>query len=70
MDIVTAFAAWLRRIGKLVGPYLMLELLLPGGTLVALTLFLVRRRPLRFERVARLTRCMVRPSQATLTPGS
>ena len=26
------------------GPYLLLELLLPGGTLVALALFLLRRR--------------------------
>jgi hypothetical protein len=29
------------------GPYLLLELLLPGGTLFALLLFLYRNRPLR-----------------------
>ena len=29
-----------------VGPYLMLEILLPGGTLLALLLFLYRRRQL------------------------
>jgi hypothetical protein len=29
------------------GPYLLLELLLPGGTLFALLLFLYRNRPIR-----------------------
>ena len=36
----------LRRIGQNWGPYLMLEILLPGGTLLALLLFLYRRRKL------------------------
>ena len=31
------------RIGRKLGPYVMLELLLPGGTLLALLLFLYRR---------------------------
>jgi hypothetical protein len=31
------------------GPYLLLELLLPGGTLFALLLFLYRNRPLRLR---------------------
>jgi hypothetical protein len=44
-----ATALWL--IGKQLGPYLALELLLPGGTLLALALFLYRRR-----RLAGLTR--------------
>lgn len=35
----------LRRFGQRVGPYLMLEMLLPGGTLLALLFFLCRRRP-------------------------
>ena len=36
----------LRRAGQKFGPYLMLEILLPGGTLLALLLFLYRRRQL------------------------
>lgn len=43
MRIVTStwwiFCRW----GRKVGPYLMLEILLPGGTLLALLLFLHRR---------------------------
>jgi hypothetical protein len=34
----------LRKIGQKTGPYLMLEILLPGGTLIALLLLLYRRR--------------------------
>ena len=34
----------LRRFGQKLGPYLMLEILLPGGSLFALLLFLYRRR--------------------------
>ena len=36
--------AMLRRVGVQVGPYLMVEILLPGGSLMALLLFLYRRR--------------------------
>jgi hypothetical protein len=39
----------LRRIGQNWGPYLMLEILLPGGTLLALLLFLYRRRKLNTQ---------------------
>ena len=34
----------LRRLGQSLGPYLILEILLPGGTLLALLLFLYRRK--------------------------
>jgi hypothetical protein len=34
----------LRRFGQRLGPYLMLEILLPGGSLFALMLFLYQRR--------------------------
>jgi len=34
----------LRRIGQKAGPYIVLEMLLPGGTLFALLFFLYRRR--------------------------
>ena len=36
----------LRRFGLRLGPYLMLEILLPGGSLFALLLFLYQRRKL------------------------
>ena len=36
----------LRRYGQRLGPYLMLEILLPGGSLFALMLFLYQRRKL------------------------
>jgi hypothetical protein len=42
MGFITAITAALRRFGTKLGPYLMIELLLPGGTLVALALFLIR----------------------------
>jgi hypothetical protein len=45
----------LRRIGQNWGPYLMLEILLPGGTLLALLLFLYRRRKLNAPSHARRT---------------
>lgn len=35
------------------GPYVLLEILLPGGTLLALLLYLYRRHPSRFARAAR-----------------
>ena len=44
MQIVVNGLRLLRRIGQKAGPYLVLEMLLPGGTLFALLLFLVRRK--------------------------
>ncbi|HEV8554632.1 MAG TPA: hypothetical protein VGR65_14820 [Casimicrobiaceae bacterium] len=46
MQMVISRLGILRRIGQNWGPYLMLEILLPGGTLLALLLFLYRRRKL------------------------
>ncbi len=43
MQSVIDIAAWLSRAGRRAGPYLMLEALLPGGSLFALALFLYRR---------------------------
>jgi hypothetical protein len=43
MQIVIGGLETLRRLGQKLGPYLMLEILLPGGTLLALLLFLYRR---------------------------
>lgn len=42
--IATSILGMLRRLGGEFGPYLMLEILLPGGTLLALLLFLHRRK--------------------------
>ena len=44
MQIVMSWLGLLRRFGQKAGPYLMLEILLPGGTLLALLLFLCQRR--------------------------
>ncbi len=46
MDALIRGLRLLRRFGQKVGPYLMLEILMPGGTLLALALFLYQRRPL------------------------
>jgi hypothetical protein len=44
MQIVINGLIILRRMGQKAGPYLVLEMLLPGGTLFALLLFLYRRK--------------------------
>ena len=44
MEIVIGWLGMLRRFGQKAGPYLMVEMLLPGGTLLALLLFLCRSR--------------------------
>ena len=49
MEIVVVIFETLRRCLQRIGPYLLVELLLPGGTLLALLLFLYRRRQLRLH---------------------
>jgi hypothetical protein len=44
MQIIMSRLGILRRVGQKAGPYLLLEMLLPGGTLFALLFFLYRRR--------------------------
>jgi hypothetical protein len=44
MEIVMKYLGILMRFGHKMGPYLMVELLLPGGSLLALLLFLYQRR--------------------------
>jgi hypothetical protein len=44
MDTLISRLASARRLAQAGGPYLLLELLLPGGTLLALLLFLYRRK--------------------------
>jgi hypothetical protein len=47
METVISGLEMLRRVGQKFGPYLLLEILLPGGSLMALLLFLYRRRKLQ-----------------------
>ena len=44
MEIVINRLGTLRRLAQKLGPYLMLEILLPGGTLLALLVFFFRSR--------------------------
>jgi hypothetical protein len=44
MHIVMSWLGILRRVAQKAGPYLILEMVLPGGTLLALLLFLYQRR--------------------------
>lgn len=48
MESVVACVDGLRRLIRQVGPLLLIEVLLPGGTLLALLLFLCRSGRLRF----------------------
>jgi hypothetical protein len=43
MEIAVNWLVVLRRLGQKAGPYLVLEMLLPGGTLFAVLLFIYRR---------------------------
>ena len=44
MRIVVTILGVLRPMAQKLGPYVLLEVLLPGGTLLALSLFLYQRR--------------------------
>jgi hypothetical protein len=50
MRIISSSFGWLRRVGQKLGPYLVLELVLPGGTMLALLLYLYRRGNLLGQR--------------------
>ena len=53
MQAILNSLLFLRRWVQALGPYLLLELLLPGGTLLALTLFLYRSGKLDLAAAAR-----------------
>jgi hypothetical protein len=55
MQAVMRSLGVLRRLVEALGPYLVLELLLPGGTLFAVVLFMYQRRKLKFVSDARPT---------------
>ena len=44
MELIIAIFEIVRRLVRDMGPYLLVEILLPGGSLLALALFLYRRR--------------------------
>lgn len=44
MEFIVAIFEIVRRLGREMGPYLLVEIMLPGGSLLALALFLYRRR--------------------------
>ena len=46
MEFIIAIFEIVRRVARDMGPYLLIEILLPGGSLLALALFLYRRRDL------------------------
>ena len=49
MQIVSTGLEILHRAGRKLGPYLLLEILMPGGTFLALLLFLYRHNRLHAE---------------------
>jgi hypothetical protein len=60
MERVMESLGLLRRVAQNFGPYLMLEIVMPGGTLLALLLFLYRRRKLEAGSVSRVVIAMTR----------
>ncbi len=50
MEIVSVGLEMLRRLLPRMGPYILVELVLPGGTLLALLLYLYRRRQSSLDR--------------------
>ena len=64
MRIITSWLGILRTIGQKAGPYLMLEILMPGGTLLALLLFLWQRRKPEIRRGAQRAVLVVRRALA------
>ena len=60
MDRVMESLGLLRRVAQNFGPYLVLELVMPGGTLLALLLFLYRRRKLEAASVSRAVLAVAR----------
>jgi hypothetical protein len=55
METIKAALAFLRRVAQGFGPYVLLELVLPGGTLFAVLLFLYRNGGLHPENVLPIT---------------
>ena len=52
MEIVNNWLGKLRKVGQKAGPYLLVAILVPGGTLLALLLFMCQRSTVNSERGA------------------
>ena len=60
MERIMESLGLLRRVAQNFGPYLMLEIVMPGGTLLALLLFLYRRRKIEAGSVSRVVIAVTR----------
>lgn len=69
MQVVMRHFQSLRRIGYRLGPYLVLEILLPGGTLLALLLFLYQRRKRTIENLGSRTALAVTRALGMIAQG-
>ncbi len=69
MDRLTESLGFLRRLARGFGPYLMLEIVMPGGTLLALLLFLYRRRKLEAGSASRVVIAITRTLASFLDQG-
>ena len=66
MQTVVSRSGMLRRLVQELGPYLLLEILLPGGTLLALLLFLYRRKGPGFGSIVLRIALAIRVAVASL----
>jgi hypothetical protein len=64
MEMLIIGLEMLRRLLPRVGPYLLVEIVLPGGTLVALMMYLYQRWNSSIERDLPLSECAVVASAA------
>lgn len=69
MDRLFENLGYLRRLAQGIGPYLMLEIVMPGGTLLALLLFLYRRRKLEAVTASRVVVTVTRTLTSLVDQG-
>jgi hypothetical protein len=71
MQIIMNIIEFLRRFGQRFGPYVLLEILMPGGSLLALLLFIHRQRSATVEfRLRRSTIGQRDPHEAAKSSGA
>ena len=69
MDRVMESLGYLRRLAQGFGPYLIIEIVMPGGTLLALLLFLYRRRKLEAVGASRVVVAVTRTFASLVDQG-
>jgi hypothetical protein len=69
MDRLFESLGYLRRLAQGIGPYLILEIVMPGGTLLALLLFLYRRRKLEAVTASRVVVTVTRTLTSLVDQG-